>query len=880
MMTRFASCCVLAIMFCLMSVIPGRGAVTEYSNWTQSLSGLTDDASYGWFDYDSFKMVVSGQNVHVVWRALRTDYGEKRLNYRRSTDGGKTFGTVQMLATGIDIIFDSSWQGLAVDGNTVHVVYQSGWPSSLKYLRSTDNGANFEAVKKINDTGYSSYTGVYMVAANGVVTVALADNKAGNAGGHKDVRCIYSNDGGVTFESTTIAHSDPGQATPIYEFGVEDMIRSGANIYILYSVQDINWYTSEGRLYLVSSNNGGVTFNPPQRVTVASSNGGYYRNTIQNQHYSTNLATVGNNVYVTWVNTEVNNFDNGASTYTTRFRRSSNKGLTLEDPITLLPSPTSNMGSGGQETIVASGSNVYIVSSYLNDSTYFWRSTDSGSSFEPPQKISNGGWWPTLLLDPNDSAKLHIANGYYVTSTDSGATFNGVVALPPSTLSGQTTPILAVGNDGVVHWAATYSRYDMSSTQDIYYRRLAPAPNASGAPKVLTLVTDSTYRRDNMQIAATPDINLASAMTIEYWVKMDFQGDPANNWSHFQIEVAKKRASGYGSYEIGYWNGFSGFYGRLVTEDSPNQNSGDMIFTNIVPKDLTWYHVAMTYNSTAGADNWKIYVDGVLATSVTYSGKIVLDNLPLVLGPDFSGVKGTLQFGDFRIWNRARSAAEIAADMNRTLDGNEPGLTAYYTFSDTTRDMTGRGNDGVLMFKEGYVSSPIPSRIKQLTLSFAGSGGQVNGDMACVSDGICDPVMFSYESHLELTATPDTNSTFGSWSGCTSVSGTTCNVTMDAEKTVTVTFVASPPVKILGRDAAGFATLRSAYNAASSSTDIIQIRSLTLPDPPITFDRPVSVTIKGGYDASFSPSNSGVSTIQGPVIIKYGPVTVEKLAVK
>lgn len=174
---------VLAIVFCLMSAISGWAAVTEYSNWTQSLSGLTDDATYAWNEYDSFKMVVSGQNVHVVWVAGRTDGGEKRLNYRRSTDGGKTFRPVQVLATDFKDFggFDSSWQGLAIDGDTVHVVYHSGWPSSVKYLRSTDNGANFEPVKIIHSNEWSGYYGIYMVASNGLVTVALAANHATNA---------------------------------------------------------------------------------------------------------------------------------------------------------------------------------------------------------------------------------------------------------------------------------------------------------------------------------------------------------------------------------------------------------------------------------------------------------------------------------------------------------------------------------------------------------------------------------------------------------------------------------------------------------------------------------------------------------------------------
>lgn len=45
--------------------------------------------------------------------------------------------------------------------------------------------------------------------------------------------------------------------------------------------------------------------------------------------------------------------------------------------------------------------------------------------------------------------------------------------------------------------------------------------------------------------------------------------------------------------------------------------------------------------------------------------------------------------------------------MKRGLVGNEAGLTAYYTFKNTTRDITGHGNDGILMYMEQYMRQTI-----------------------------------------------------------------------------------------------------------------------------------------------------------------------------
>jgi hypothetical protein len=45
--------------------------------------------------------------------------------------------------------------------------------------------------------------------------------------------------------------------------------------------------------------------------------------------------------------------------------------------------------------------------------------------------------------------------------------------------------------------------------------------------------------------------------------------------------------------------------------------------------------------------------------------------------------------------------------MYLELQGNEPGLAAYYNFNNTTKDISGNGNDGYLMYKEEFVADPI-----------------------------------------------------------------------------------------------------------------------------------------------------------------------------
>ena len=81
----------------------------------------------------------------------------------------------------------------------------------------------------------------------------------------------------------------------------------------------------------------------------------------------------------------------------------------------------------------------------------------------------------------------------------------------------------------------------------------------------------------------------------------------------------------------------------------------------------------------------KLYIDGVeqTLTPILFGGDIGTD--VLTDSPRFGGWNPDLQFAldgrfdDISIWHGARSAADIAADMNGTIDGPQPGLVAAYT---------------------------------------------------------------------------------------------------------------------------------------------------------------------------------------------------------
>jgi Concanavalin A-like lectin/glucanases superfamily/Secretion system C-terminal sorting domain len=98
-----------------------------------------------------------------------------------------------------------------------------------------------------------------------------------------------------------------------------------------------------------------------------------------------------------------------------------------------------------------------------------------------------------------------------------------------------------------------------------------------------------------------------------------------------------------------------------------------------------WHHVAITLN--AATNTGTLYIDGVQVgqnTSMTLT--------PSSLGTITQNYLGKSQYNDpyfngsideFRIWNTAKTLAQIKASMQE-LTGNETGLVAYYNFNATS----------------------------------------------------------------------------------------------------------------------------------------------------------------------------------------------------
>jgi hypothetical protein len=115
-----------------------------------------------------------------------------------------------------------------------------------------------------------------------------------------------------------------------------------------------------------------------------------------------------------------------------------------------------------------------------------------------------------------------------------------------------------------------------------------------------------------------------------------------------------------------------------------------------------WHHIAGVYDSIAASDQIKLFVDGLPVAQASQTGVTKDNNIPISLGhfDDFNaayGYKGAL--AEVRIWNIARTQSEIAASMDVSLVGNEPGLIGYWRCDEgvgcTVYDSTGNNNHGI-----------------------------------------------------------------------------------------------------------------------------------------------------------------------------------------
>jgi hypothetical protein len=649
-------------------------------------------------------------------------------------DNGETWEPKQLLFESNDLVTDNTYRRMAVSGNTVHIAvnhYEGSWYGVLTYIRSTSNGAGFEQPVNI-----FTAAGAYHVYD---VYVSARGNKAVIGFRHQCNWCVNnsynlktSDDNGETFSDAVVYATASGSS-----WKVSEMQLVGDNIYVLYSDSYYYYGLQYSRLYVASSSDGGDHFSSA-RISSPAKNGEDKTYGLQDEHYVPKIAGVGNTVSVIWSGLDSNDV------HSIFYCRSGNSGATWEAARNLTAGTLAEGQplQAGLETLAAGGSHVYTLFVSTAANVYLRRSTDGGLGFSGLQGLTTDtpyteqGWWPVIKIDPTDTSGASVFALWtfptYVYSRDGGATFTKPGLVIPYLSLGNFAgaaqyPQMVIGQDGKLHYVVSAQYYTTALCGgycdfDIVYGSIPRPLLSSGGNQALKVDSTDANRYDNMHVPASQWLNFSSKLTVELWVKA-YAGGVTTGTSSVVKPIVHKQATG--GYQFAYALETIDAYGQRKAAAQIRTSEGEYwVYPSdskegLVP-DGAWTHLAMSYDAAGGADNLKLYMNGRLIATASASGDLVTED-----GLFFAGRYGIWELDELRLWARVRTQTEITGTLYTQLTGSEPDLNAYYDFDGTTEDITGHGNDGILMYKEQFVFSSITGAPSALSAS-AASGTQIN----------------------------------------------------------------------------------------------------------------------------------------------------------
>ena len=266
----------------------------------------------------------------------------------------------------------------------------------------------------------------------------------------------------------------------------------------------------------------------------------------------------------------------------------------------------------------------------------------------------------------------------------------------------------------------------------------------------------------NDYVDLTTITSVSAPFTVECWVKYDIlSGDPARTFigsrtnETFDIKIESGRV--HGDIGTGTWC-------------TTNADASGTYYNN------TWYHIAYVVTSTG----YSVYVNGgIITDNHSYDGGAVCNGAVLANGSNKIRIgsggpnaaeyfKGTVD--ELRIWNVARTSAQIAENYNRELPTptSQTGLVAYYDFN---QGVVGGDNTGItsLIDKSGNNHNGTFRN-----MSLTGSESNFVGEIINISGDIPTPVVNVSSAcpggNVVLTVTNDEDRfTYGWWdnSSCT-----------------------------------------------------------------------------------------------------------------
>ena len=203
---------------------------------------------------------------------------------------------------------------------------------------------------------------------------------------------------------------------------------------------------------------------------------------------------------------------------------------------------------------------------------------------------------------------------------------------------------------------------------------------------------------------SAPVLSNGNAMSLEAWIK------PAMLTNNPNAMVLRAASGATVDWLLGFENRGTVFAfglraGGTYAELQAPINPADLA-------DGNWHHVAATYNGATKA----IYLDGTLVGAASQSGNVSSTASSAACGASYNVISAADYFNgqidEVRVWSVGRSAGDIAAGLNHSLTGLEPGLAASLRLDEgagtTTADASGHGRTGTLINNPTWIASTSP----------------------------------------------------------------------------------------------------------------------------------------------------------------------------
>ncbi|MFM1943956.1 MAG: hypothetical protein RI897_2938 [Verrucomicrobiota bacterium] len=253
----------------------------------------------------------------------------------------------------------------------------------------------------------------------------------------------------------------------------------------------------------------------------------------------------------------------------------------------------------------------------------------------------------------------------------------------------------------------------------------------------------------SVSLASTPALQITGSQTLEMWIRpVDF--------SNRQNPLAKAYA-GEGTMTLERDGRVNYYYGRLGSNGGVGGLDYQGISTRLALPLKRWTHLALVRDLEAMVLRW--YLNGELVNeSPALFSAAAAGSGAFYLGAGYqSNFRGDLD--EVRVWNVARSQAEIRSTLRARLTGEEPGLVAYWDFEENAGLVLGDRSTNSL---NGSISSSLAGRWVPSVAPFTGAVEVPEDSLSSLqftgADADGDALVFRVQSTPEsgiLYQTPD-----------------------------------------------------------------------------------------------------------------------------